>query len=413
MSRLLGRSKSQRHKATRRDQQPDLDIFHGQTSKGNEQNVMTAQVATGAGRWTEAPDIHPRPKTANAASSPSWNVATKGPPIVITADNEVFCFPTPTPRRTNFSPAAAPPPSSPASGMLFKPDDIGIGVAIGSPTQIQHFPSPLSQGLRRQASNDIFNPTKSTDCSNEPREPRHDMNDTSRPKISRWRSLGGFFGRRDRNAVQQSDYQSPRQPESKVDDSSTRSPANECAAQSDHPRETPKRSKQAGKQRRCVEHSATLPKYPSTAPVDTPTSPQRPMLDINIPDVQLERYSVMFSSVLPNRQSNLLARRQGDKGTTLKVRLAHHFQTPLPPLANLINSRSKFPPPHPPPPSAAVQPPPPAQHPPPPTPSFPPRPPANNRASTPPAPTPSSRVRGPSVAQKHRPAPSPLIPSIP
>src|SRR5262249_20135211 len=130
---------------------------------------------------------------------------------------------------------------------------ITIGVAIGSPSQVQHFQS-LPTGLRKPGTHDIFSPAKSTGSSNEPREPRHNMNDASRPKISGWRSLGRVFGKRDRNAAQQSEHQSLREPDSRADDLTTCSPVNGSPAQFDQVRDTPKKCKQSTKQRRDIEY---------------------------------------------------------------------------------------------------------------------------------------------------------------
>ena len=322
MSRLLGRSKSQRLKPTRQEAQQEVDMLQAPPIERSGRNITPAQVATGPGRWADIPDIQPRPKTSNAASPPSWNQA-KGPPIVITADDEVFLFPTPTLRKANFSPPPlACSPSTPTSGVRSESDTIEIGLAIGSPSQVQHFQSLQPCGLRKPGSHDVFSPAKSTGSSNELREPRHDMNDANRPKISRWRSIGRVFGKRDRNAAQQSERQPLREPDRqplreadfRPDDLTTRSSDNSWPAQFDQAQDAPKKCKQSAMQRKCTERPAT-----STAPENVPALRQRLILDVDIPDIQLERYSVMFSGLLPSQQSNLLARRQGDKAATLKV----------------------------------------------------------------------------------------------
>lgn len=360
MSRLLGRSKSHRHKATRQEPQQECDMLRAPAIDRNGRNIMPAQVATGPGRWVDTPDIQPRPKTSNAAIPPSWNHTKEGPPIVITADDEVFLFPTPTPRKANFSPALACSPSTPASAVRPEPDVIEIGVAIGSPSQIQHSQSPQPRGLRKPGSHGVFSPAQSTGSLNESQEPRHDMNDTSRPKISRWRSLGRVFSKRDRNAAHHLERQPLREPDCKADNLIMRSPANSCPAQFDQARDAPNKCKQSAKQStkqsKGIEYPATLPTHhPSTALAGRPAPPKRPILDIDIPDIQLERYSVMFSGLIPNRQSNLLARRQGDKAATLKVSVNLHSKSSNP-LTNPQNSPSKSYPPKQPPASAAAQP---------------------------------------------------------
>jgi hypothetical protein len=329
MERLLGRSKSHRPKATRREPPPEFDftqspsIDSGPTYPWKTRNVMAMREVTGADQWVDISDVHARPKTSNAASSPMRNVTTMGDPIVITADDEVFQFP--TPRRANFSPA------TPMSGVRSEPEDIGIGVALGSPSQAQHFQSPgIAIGSPSQVqyfqnpaihflqtstltSNDTFSPAKSTP--NEQRDMRHEMNEPGKPKLSRWRSLGSFFGKR--GLQQQHDDHQNRQPEVKVEEFGASSPAdNNPGAPVESPKET---RKSKWKQRKCVERSATVPTYLSEFGQAPATPPKGPMLTVDIPDVQMERYSVMFSSVLPNRKPSLLARRQGAKGSTLEV----------------------------------------------------------------------------------------------
>lgn len=329
MERLLGRSKPHRHKATRREPPLEFDftqspsIDSGPTYPWKTRNVMAMRAETGADQWVDISDVHARPKTSNAASSPMRNLTAVGDPIVITADNEVFQFP--TPRRGNFSPA------TPMSGVRSEPEDIGIGVAlgspsqaqqfqgpgiaIGSPSQVQYFQSPAIHLLQTSTSTSYgtFSPARSTP--NEQRDMRHDMNEPGKPKLSRWRSLGSFFGKR--GLQQQHDDHQNRQPEVKVEEFSTSSPAdNNFGAPVETPKET-RTSKR--KQKKGVERSATVPIYLSEAGQSPATPPKGPMLTVDIPDVQMERYSVMFSSVLPNRKSSLLARRQGAKASTLEV----------------------------------------------------------------------------------------------
>jgi len=85
--------------------------------------------------------------------------------------------------------------------------------------------------------------------------------------------------------------------------------------------------------RASVQRSATTPLPASLKPADVPAVPslkiskspedalknagETPLLDVSIPDIKLDRYSVMFNSLLQtqtntNRSSSLLARRQGN-----------------------------------------------------------------------------------------------------
>lgn len=330
MDRLLLRSKSHKQKATRREQPLDFDFTPSPqndsepTYPWKTRNVMAMRAASAAGQWGEISDVQQRPKTSNATSPLVKMMPPAGDPIVITADNETFLFPTPTPRRGNFSPA------TPLSGVRSEPEDFGIGVALGSPSQVQQFQgASIAIGSPSQvphfqsaavvepqpsiSSNDMFSPAKSTP--NEQRDMRNDMNEPGKPKLGRWRSLGSFFGKR--GLQQRHDDHRLHQPEVVVEDFAHTTPAHYFPGSPFNSPKDEKKSKR--KQKKSCERAATVPVFLSQAEVSPATPPKGPMLDISIPDIQMERYSVMFSSVLPNRQSNLLARRQGGKASNLEV----------------------------------------------------------------------------------------------
>ena len=150
---------------------------------------------------------------------------------------------------------------------------------------------------------------------------RFDMNDKTRPKISRWRSL---FGKKPLADIDQG--YSPLTQLGSPDSSLTLEEywsgwpsANKSAL-------SPPVPEKDDKIRMGVQRAATLPVMTSAR---SPMS--SPLLDVEIPSVQMERFSVMFNGLLPHQRhsrypSNLLARRQAnvEKSSSLRVFIASH-----------------------------------------------------------------------------------------
>ena len=170
-------------------------------------------------------------------------------------------------------------------------------------------------------------------------------------KLSRWKSFGSLFGKRDipRSASASPSYSSQRPPYRETASSSTRqdrnveacSAAHSYALRAESPQErwqtsqptSPKKMSTMGNKslRRKISfkrsnsskkgiHGVSRPhrnrSNTASQPRPQEASPQlplntEPLLQVEIPSVQLERYSVMFSNLLqPPTTSTLLYRRQ-------------------------------------------------------------------------------------------------------
>lgn len=262
----------------------------------------------------------------------------------------------PTPDQTQ-----PPPPrtSSLAAPRSFTPESKGltptnmsvlpteIGMALGSPS---HQPTDW------QTQNRLLNATRS---------PSPDMMEDSmgglaeppKPKASKWKMLGGIFGGRKQSASQATPfYQLQPEPIQKAG-----APAAEFMAFEDptfaekppksHGRERAFSQRKASKKKPAMQRANTAPvnfdlqgngQYNNTPMITLDGGPLADnvvqsgqkgipypgqMLDVDIPSVQMERYSIMFGSVLQkssNTSSSLLARRQAtlDKLKTVNEDLA-------------------------------------------------------------------------------------------
>jgi hypothetical protein len=211
---------------------------------------------------------------------------------------------------------------------------LNIGVAIGSPSQASYF-SPMSSSRLAPSQQDLITPRTPPMRSNTTREIRTEDMDGSRPKLSRWKSLGGLFGRK-RFASPQTSRQGSkdaldlkkREVAELRGEIAVHTTISSSVNLSQSPRQLKKaKSKKAFKGRSPLQKSNPWESgfRPGASP---PPSQFAPLLNVDIPQVRMERYSVMFSELLPhgaNRSSSLLARRQatGDRlkppGSSLKV----------------------------------------------------------------------------------------------
>lgn len=179
--------------------------------------------------------------------------------------------------------------------------EVGIGMAIGSPTQLPAAWSPQVQ-FRSSSRNQNYSP-----------EVLDDWGVPSRTKSSRWRLLGGIFGKKamghdvgEAHVFNHNDYLNfppPPPPEKARGRGKTTSE---------------KRSKQHKPDMRRANTMPTgfnfeqleRPKeFPMMANKQKPL-PMRSLLDVDIPSIQMERYSVMFGNVI--KPPSLLARRQAN-----------------------------------------------------------------------------------------------------
>ena len=349
MARMLGRSKSLRLKNSQKDlhQQEDSPAppLTGTDSepRNDGQSLKPAAHTTNPGKRVDTPDQVQRPRTSSRPGDRSRHFHKKGAPIAITSDDHTYNFPLPTPKTVLYTAEIH--------------EDSTIGIALGSPTTPAHW----NQNAR--ATDFVTNqPGTTTQISydnsfTDSSDTSHDM---AKPKISRWRSL---FGRKASHNVQQTPfYQLQQVPsgQNHVDshsDVGSQRPHAACRSASraalsptatSEKQESRKRAKAAkkaaadqAKAKPKTENSTATTKSPilrEGSPVQPPkdnwdspanvpkstvfggsennyprTLGSGPMLDVDIPDIQMERYSVMFDSLLRSDQpSSLLLRRQAN-----------------------------------------------------------------------------------------------------
>lgn len=284
-----------------------------------------------------------RPMTANSALTRSRTLHTTGARIVVQADEQTFDFPTPSPEAVYQS-----------REMLNRDPTIPIGMAIGSPSQNnatawkQSHPAPPS----------IPDADPNVDTTNDAdaaAAAHPTTGDGKKPKVSRWKSL---FGRRAADKppatpapfyqLQPSVPQTPAVPArlGVLDDpiQSQASLAESVKSKGGKPK-TRLRSKSSAAADRPALFPLDPPQMPKIPPAQgspklsakelEKKKPSRfgkfpdfhhkeprppiiraetsPMLKVDIPTIEMERYSVMFGQLLKDdRQSNLLMRRQGN-----------------------------------------------------------------------------------------------------
>jgi hypothetical protein len=276
----------------------------------------------------EAKDgLHFNPLAAHGKGTTFYNFPLPGSP--------------PTPDQT---PPPPPQKSSLATPQSYTPDSMEI-----TATNMQVLPMEIGMALGSPS----HQPTDwqaQTRFPNVTRSPSPDMMDDStdglvappKPKASRWKILGGIFGGRKNSASQGAPFYQLQPEAAQVVD------VPEADLTFGEPTPVEKRPKSRGRERAQSQQKASKKKpdmkRSNTAPLQfgfpengqQTTTPQitldggplvdnflrsdeqgnpyhGQMLDVNIPSVQMERYSVMFGSVLQkptNSSSSLLARRQ-------------------------------------------------------------------------------------------------------
>jgi len=228
-----------------------------------------------------------------------------------------------------------------------QPVDSAIGMALGSPAHPPSGWKPQPNAWQPQSHNNLTPRTLS---------PEQDMAmdgpvSVTKPKGSRWKMLGGLFGAGRKNSEPQPFYQLQPEPAHQVTIEADTGDSVESS--------TEKRPRARGRTLTTSEHmtekkpdiirSHTLPvnvKHNATKMSRAPeiiinsshdfhhagTShnyKSQGLLDVDIPTIQMERYSIMFGSVLQKTpittgSSSLLARRQAtlDKLKTVNEALA-------------------------------------------------------------------------------------------
>ena len=167
--------------------------------------------------------------------------------------------------------ADLPPPHSPRLDCIKVHSDASmIGLALGSPSQLQ----PTHSGWLGQSP--LANMETEVLSSKDDYREGH----TCKPKTAKWKKIGGFF--RAKNAI-------PKEP-----------------APSPFYQLQPQYAAQVSDRSDSSFHSRTA----DLAPRNQALSSGLPLLDVKIPDVQMERYSVMFGNVLDKQEPpSLLSRR--------------------------------------------------------------------------------------------------------
>ncbi|KAK8199789.1 uncharacterized protein BKA78DRAFT_339986 [Phyllosticta capitalensis] len=327
-TKSLSRSKSMNLKRSKRSDQkatvPDLftprladaDVKpRGDARKTtNPHRDIPHRADSGTASGTEADP--PRPKTANV--KPNQDVAPQEPPVRIVVDADA---------ERDSAPASTAVVKDSAE-ILRQENTMPIGMALGSP-------SHMAPGAWKQ-----FNPPTPSQTEFTAQETlvpsARPMTSEGGKKKSVWKSL---FGKKEVEKTPQPFYQlqaapphkttKPPSPE-KIVDKHAVSPVDPPVANQNKMTEGRKLSKahrteKHGKSRsrsKSTVDGKTLDALHSKAPPpgqqeDIPQAQRAatsPLLNIDIPNVEMERYSVMFGTVLKrDRSSNLLQRRQGNK----------------------------------------------------------------------------------------------------
>jgi hypothetical protein len=282
-------------------------------------------------------DTLTRPRTANEAMDRRRELMAMGSPISFTSGRDIFNFPTPSRR-----PSTA---LGDGQSVELRSDTPDIGIALGSPSHAAFFQSPMFESPYQNSlgvPNDILTPLSTPGrsmTSYESRSTKMDLNEGAKPKLSRWRSLGGLFGRKQAQANRERkspllQQTSPAPVDLKLQDYHT--------WESDYPSKVAFEnqtsllsSKKTKRERMGLGRSQTAP---IGRRMESPVPPPKgPMLDVHIPVTKMERYSVMFNQTpsqlngqstpsQTNAQSGLLARRQASisrRVDSLQVSVVH------------------------------------------------------------------------------------------
>jgi hypothetical protein len=209
---------------------------------------------------------------------------------------------------------------------------VEIGMALGSPT---HQTTIWSPHVQFQAPVREYSPESLEEWQSSTISPKR--------KASKWKKWGGLFGRKSSDSsVEYSQPQTEVQTMHGTDYTTFPEP----------PTEKPCGRARTNSERKNIKHkpdiqrantasvdfqfqdSKELPKGPKQFPILTETQPPEnklegaPLLDVDIPNIEMERYSVMFGNLIKTNSSasSLLARRQAtlDKLKMVNEAIAQH-----------------------------------------------------------------------------------------
>lgn len=207
-----------------------------------------------------------------------------------------------------------------------------IGMALGSPT---HKTTIWSPNVQSRAPVREYSPESLEEWQRSTISPKR--------KASKWKKWGGLFGRKSSDSsVEYSQAQTEVQTAHETDYMTFPEPPTEKPrgrARTNSERKTSKLKPNIQRANTApmdfqFQESKELPKGPKQFPILTEIrSPEikldgRPLLDVDIPTIEMERYSVMFGSLIKptSSASSLLARRQAtlDKLKMVNEAIAEH-----------------------------------------------------------------------------------------
>lgn len=336
MAKLLGRSKSLHSKASPKDQGtlalvPDSgkdDI----AASNNFGATESHSVAMNPKVQPQSPDVLMRPRMRSGSAEPPKQPQSMRAKEELTRDDNTPRHGTPSPKRIYYA--------------LDIPRENSIGIALGSPAQ-----SPWKSVMASYNTDYVTSAGGTvTNITSEVREGTV----TPRPKVSRWRSI---FGRKPSPSPANAPFYQAQQPSEQLArdrnmdleslNSSTSSPdlqAGKFGLQGVRKKNTASKEPKAGSRNAppmpvfetslaetVSAHSETgrnlhpktyagivrsIPKLSvprNTQDHSSTATGSGLLLDIDIPSIEMERYSVMFGSLLkPDLPSSLLERRQGN-----------------------------------------------------------------------------------------------------
>ena len=313
--------------------------------------LRAATPVTNTEDWVASPDMLQRPRTSGGPEDRGKQFHKKVAPVTLGPGDRKFDFPFPSPNISSTTVLYATQVHDSTEGI--------IGIALGSPTMNPNWkPSLPSNGFPSDIPGTVTNITSNT-AQRPAMDPRQEG---GKPKLSRWKSIFGKKGPPPQEQ-KQSFYQLaqsviPARADSHHDDDSLVSrtvSVVDSTKDEYHPLSPPTFKPEIRESRngpkgqelpvpnrpRALTNGSTKMKVsrlrtassPQQAPkgttTDSPTVPKvvvsgsslttspsttGPLLDVAIPDIKMERYSVMFGNLLqPNAStsSSLLARRQG------------------------------------------------------------------------------------------------------
>lgn len=256
-----------------------------------------------------------RPKTAGeTVSKRDWkSMMATGSPIEVKTGQDIFSFPTPIIRPSTASSLFPPTKMGGHAAGLNMSQDSGIGMALGSPSDFNYFNSSWGGEAEPQEDVHVFPTPARANTTREVGEGR------VQTKLNRWKSIGGLFARKPsmRVASEKGGSSTSRSTASPViDERSGSEVSNRTRGDSTGSSSNQSESGTPGLWRRATRRKMKPRAWtePHIRNVGSPVPPPKDsLLEVQIPQVSMERYSVMFQSIqgLPTRSTSLLARRQG------------------------------------------------------------------------------------------------------